>query len=34
VGKVSFQAVVSMLGARDVLPADNTAISPPTKVSR
>jgi PKD repeat protein len=34
VGKVSFEAIVTILGARDMLPADNTAISTPTKVSR
>ena len=34
IGKVTFKAVVSLLGARDALPADNEAIGPPTKVSR
>jgi PKD domain len=33
-GKVSFQTNVSLVDARDALPADNTAISPPTKVTR
>jgi hypothetical protein len=33
VGKVTFQAVVTILGARDALSADNTAISAPTRVS-
>ena len=34
IGKVTFKAVASLLGARDALPADNEAIAPPTKVSR
>lgn len=34
VGKVTFKAVATLLGARDALPADNEAISSPTKVSR
>jgi PKD repeat protein len=34
VGKVSFEAIVTIMGARDMLSADNTAISTPTKVSR
>ena len=33
VGKVTFEAVASVLGARDAAPADNTAISLPTRVS-
>ena len=33
VGKVTFQAVATIIGGRDALPADNTAIAPPTKVS-
>ena len=32
IGKVTFKAVVNLLEARDALPADNEAISPPTKV--
>jgi PKD repeat protein len=34
VGKVTFQAVATIMGARDALPADNTAIAPPTRVNR
>ena len=34
IGKVSFRAVATILSARDVLPADNEAISFPTKVGR
>jgi PKD domain len=34
VGKVTFQAVATLLGARDAQSADNTAISLPTKVGR
>jgi PKD repeat protein len=34
VGKVTFKAVATLEGARDALPADNQAISSPTKVSR
>ena len=34
IGKVTFRAVASIVGARDALPADNEAIGPPTKVSR
>lgn len=33
-GKVTFQAVATITGYRDALPADNTAISLPTTVSR
>src|SRR5262249_29157466 len=33
VGKVSFEAVATIIGARDALPADNTAISLPTKIN-
>src|SRR5947208_256037 len=33
VGKVTFQAVATIMGARDALPADNTAMASPTKVS-
>jgi hypothetical protein len=32
IGKVTFKAVVNLIDARDVLPGDNEAISPPTKV--
>jgi hypothetical protein len=32
-GKVTFKAVVTINDARDALPADNTAISLPTKVT-
>jgi PKD domain len=31
-GKVTFEAVATILGARDAFPADNTAIAPPTRV--
>ena len=34
VGKVTFQAVATIVGARDALPADNQAIASPTKVSK
>jgi PKD repeat protein len=34
VGKVTFRAVATILGARDPLPADNEAIASPTKVSK
>src|SRR4029077_4775741 len=34
VGKVTFKAVATIVGARDALPADNTAIASPTKVNR
>jgi PKD repeat protein len=34
VGKVTFKAVVYIVNARDALPADNEAITTPTKVSR
>ena len=34
IGKVTFKAVASLLGARDALPADNEAIAFPTKVTR
>ena len=34
IGKVTFRALVNILGGRDALPADNEAIGPPTKVSR
>ena len=33
-GKVTFQAVASIVGARDADPADNTVIAVPTKVTR
>ena len=33
-GKVTFKAVATIVGARDALPADNEAIGLPTKVSR
>jgi len=33
VGKVTFQIVAQMLSGRDALPADNTAIAPPTRVN-
>jgi hypothetical protein len=33
-GKVTFRAAATILNARDALPADNEAISSPTKVSR
>jgi PKD repeat protein len=32
-GKVTFKAVASLIGARDALPADNEAVALPTKVS-
>jgi hypothetical protein len=32
VGKVTFKAVATIVGARDALPADNEAIATPTKV--
>jgi PKD repeat protein len=34
IGKVTFRALVTILGGRDALPADNEAIGSPTKVSR
>lgn len=34
IGKVTFKAVATIVSARDALPADNEAISPPTKVNR
>jgi len=34
VGKVTFKAVATIIGARDALPADNEAVSLPVKVSR
>jgi PKD repeat protein len=34
IGKVSFKAVATIVGARDVLPADNEATSAPVKVAR
>lgn len=34
VGKVTFRAYVTLVGARDAIPADNEAISGPTKVTR
>jgi PKD repeat protein len=34
VGKVTFKAIASIIGGRDALPADNEAISMPTKVTR
>jgi len=33
VGKVTFEAIATIIGARDAQSADNTAIAPPTKVS-
>jgi hypothetical protein len=33
-GKVTFQAIATIIGAPDALPADNTAIAPPTKVNK
>jgi hypothetical protein len=33
VGKVTFKAVATIIGARDALPADNEAIASPTRVS-
>lgn len=33
VGKVTFEAVATTVNVRDALPADNTAIAPPTKVT-
>jgi hypothetical protein len=33
-GKVTFQAVATIMGARDALPGDNTVIALPTKVTR
>jgi hypothetical protein len=34
IGKVTFRAMANIVNARDALPADNEAISAPTKVSR
>jgi PKD repeat protein len=34
IGKVTFQATATISGARDALPADNTAVSLPTTVTR
>ena len=34
IGKVTFRTVANLLNARDALPADNEAISPPTRVTR
>ena len=34
IGKVTFRAVATIMGARDALPADNEAIGNPTKVIR
>lgn len=34
IGKVTFSALASIIGARDALPADNQAVAPPTKVGR
>jgi hypothetical protein len=34
VGKVTFRAIATIVGARDALPFDNEAIAPPTRVSR
>lgn len=34
IGKVTFKAVATIVGARDALPADNEAIASPTKVNR
>jgi hypothetical protein len=33
-GKVTFQAVASIVDARDALPADNTATALPTEVGK
>jgi hypothetical protein len=33
VGKVTFQIVGQILGGRDAISADNTAIAPPTRVT-
>lgn len=33
-GKVTFEAVASIVGGHDAVPADNTAIAPPTVVTR
>jgi hypothetical protein len=33
-GKVTFQAVATIIGARDALPADNTAIAVPTRINK
>ena len=33
-GKVTFEAVATIMGARDAQPSDNTAISLPTKVNK
>jgi hypothetical protein len=33
-GKVTFQAIAEIVGARDALPADNRIVTAPTKVSR
>jgi hypothetical protein len=33
-GKISFQAIASLQGARDAIPTDNVFISLPTKVAR
>jgi PKD repeat protein len=33
-GKVTFQAIATIVGARDANPADNTISAPPTKVAR
>jgi hypothetical protein len=32
IGKVTFQAIATILGARDPQNVDNTAIAPPTRV--
>jgi PKD repeat protein len=34
VGKVTFRAEATLVNGRDALPADNTAVAPPTKVTR
>lgn len=34
IGKVTFKAIATIVGARDALPADNESISPPVKVNR
>ena len=33
-GKVTFEAIATILSARDAIPGDNTVIALPTKVSR
>lgn len=34
VGKVTFQAIATIMGARDAISADNTAVAAPTRVTR